>query len=451
MSEGIVLVGLPGSGKTAVGGRVARILGRPFIDLDQEIERATGRRPQEIIAVDGEHAFRAMEREAVQSACGVQGAVIAAGGGAVLDPLNRWAFLEHGRVVRLDADLDRLVSRLEADQASRPLLGPDLRAGLERTAVERAAVYRAVDATVDANGVPDDIASEVVASVAGAGTRSGTWRTLFDGTYLREHPVGPQHGRILMGRGLDLPTLDEALAPFAGQDPVVIADRSARAAHPNLREALPRRRLCEMVGGERAKVFSELERLLIWLSELGAERGDPLLVAGGGTLGDLGGLAAALHRRGMPLVQIPTTWLAQADSAIGGKVAIDLPSAKNAVGAVWPAWLVISDIGLLASLPVTHRRDGLAEALKCGLIGDAQLWRLLEERGVAALSGEDAAAVYAITERAARLKLEIVDLDPYENGQRRSLNLGHTIGHALEVESGYSMAHGEAVALGCAP
>jgi 3-dehydroquinate synthetase len=147
-------------------------------------------------------------------------------------------------------------------------------------------------------------------------------------------------------------------------------------------------------------------------------------------------------------VQIPTTWLAQADSAIGGKVAIDLAAAKNAVGAVWPAWAVVSDVGLLESLPVDRRRDGLAECLKMGLIDDAQLWQLVEERGRAALTGDDPAAVYAMTERAARLKLDIVERDPYEEGERRVLNLGHTLGHALEVESDYTLGHGEAVCLG---
>jgi 3-dehydroquinate synthetase len=108
----------------------------------------------------------------------------------------------------------------------------------------------------------------------------------------------------------------------------------------------------------------------------------------------------------------------------------------------------VSDIALLDALPIGRRRDGLAECLKSGLIGDPALWRLVEERGRAALDGHDPAAVYALTERAARLKLDIVERDPYETGERRVLNLGHTLGHALEVESGYSLPHGEAVCLG---
>jgi 3-dehydroquinate synthetase len=201
-------------------------------------------------------------------------------------------------------------------------------------------------------------------------------------------------------------------------------------------------------GGEDAKSMARLEQTLSWLTSIGAERSDPLVVAGGGTVGDVGGLAAALHHRGMPLVHVPTTWLAQADSSVGGKVAIDLPDAKNAVGAFWPAALIATDIDLLNTLPVDRRRDGLAECLKAGLISDPVLWELVEQRGTAALLATDPAAVYAITERAVLVKLAIVERDPTEKGERRVLNLGHTLGHALEAESNYTLAHGAAVALG---
>jgi 3-dehydroquinate synthetase len=137
-----------------------------------------------------------------------------------------------------------------------------------------------------------------------------------------------------------------------------------------------------------------------------------------------------------------------ADSAIGGKAAVDLAEAKNAVGAFWPAWAMIGDVESLRVLPRDRLRDGMAECLKCGLIGDPELWSLVETRGLAALNGDDEAARYAILERAARLKLAIIDEDPYEHGVRRVLNLGHTVGHALEVESHFRLAHGDAVALG---
>jgi 3-dehydroquinate synthetase len=208
----------------------------------------------------------------------------------------------------------------------------------------------------------------------------------------------------------------------------------------------PRARL-DIRAGERAKRLRRLERILEWLAEQHVERDEALLAVGGGTVGDLVGTAAAMFARGLPLVHVPTTWLAQADSAIGGKVAVDLGRAKNAAGAFWPPTAVLSDIGALRTLPLRLRRDGIAESVKSALIGDTALWRLLEERGHAALRADEAAR-YAIVERSARLKLGVCDRDPFEIGERRSLNLGHTIGHALEIESGYRLRHGSAVALG---
>jgi 3-dehydroquinate synthetase len=442
MSDGIVLVGLPGSGKTTVGEAVAERLGRPFIDVDREIERTTGRPPADVLVSDGEPRLRELEREAVSTAVKSAGAVIATGGGTVLDPLNRWLLMEHGRRVRLDGPIDQLAERLRADTTTpRPLLGGDLEGGLRRTAETRADVYAAVDAAVDSSGGAESVADAVI----GAATNADGWRPLLDARFSRNHPTGPAEGRLLMGRGLTQKVLADAVGPSR---PAVIADRAAIDANPALAAALPSERLCVMDGGEQAKTMAGLDRLLAWLSEINMERSDPLIVVGGGTLGDLGGLAAALHRRGVPLVHVPTTWLAQADSAIGGKVAIDLPNAKNGVGTFWPARLIVEDADVLATLPVERRRDGMTECLKAGLIGDSLLWQLVEERGVGALRGDDPAAAYAITERAARVKLDIVDGDPFETGERRKLNLGHTIGHALEIESGYSLAHGQAVALG---
>jgi shikimate kinase / 3-dehydroquinate synthase len=404
--------------------------------------------PAEIIDAEGEGFFRGLERRALERAGALQGAVIGTGGGTPLDPLNRWLLMEHGLRVRLDAPIDRLAHRLTSDGVSRPLLGADLVAGLRRTAESRAAVYRAVDATVDADAPLDHVAGLVVDSHARRPAGVAQWRPLYDAPFRRQHPLGPAEGRVLFGRGLTASALAAALAPWEGRRPAVVADSAALTKLPGLLAALPDGRLLAIRGGESAKTFDRLQQLLEWLSVEGAERSDPLLAVGGGTIGDVAGLAAALHRRGMPLVHLPTTWLAQADSAHGGKAAIDLPMAKNAVGAFWPPALTIADTSLLASLPVEARRDGMAEVLKSGLIGDPALWDLAETRGTAALSGEDEAAVYAMTERAARVKLAIVERDPYEDGERRVLNLGHTLGHAFEVESGYRLGHGSAVALG---
>ncbi len=448
---GVVLVGLPGSGKTVVGACLAARLGRAFVDLDDLVERRTGLRPAEHIERHGEAGFREAESEAVREAVARQGSVISTGGGTVLDPLNRSRLWRHGVPVWLDAPDPVLLDRLHADLATRPLLASDPSARLAALRAAREAFYRAADVRVDASGpvnaVTDRVLERLEEDLGGQETERAHGRRLFDAEVPRHHPVGPERARVVFGRELDRETIGSILEAFAGSMPSVIADRRAAAALPGLLAAFPAARSLTIEGGERSKRLAPLARILGWLAARGAERGDPVIAFGGGTTGDLVGFAAALYVRGVPLVQVPTTWLAQADSALGGKVGIDLPTAKNAVGSIWPASAVVSDVAALRTLAPDRLRDGLAESLKAGLIGDPGLWRLVEDRGAAALEGDEEAR-YAITERAARVKLAIVDRDPYESGERRTLNLGHTLGHALEVESRFRLPHGQAVALG---
>ena len=432
MPEGIVLVGMPASGKSSIGRLVAERLGRPFIDTDQLVERRIGMPVPSYLERHGEAAFREIESAAVAAACATHGAVIGAGGGAVLDPLNRWALWHHGTVAWLDAPPDTLLGRLLPDGVARPTMQPYSLERLASALADRAPMYRAADLRLDASGDQEAIADRLI-----SGFRPQRGRRLFDAEVRRHHPIGLETARIVMG--IDV-------APLAPPGVQVIDRRLLRAA-PDLVAALPAGACLPVPAGERAKRLRSLERILDWLAEQRVERETPVLAVGGGTVGDLGGTAAALFARGLPLVQVPTTWLAQADSAIGGKVAIDLAAAKNAVGAFWPPVAVISDVAALRSLPRRTRRDGMAESIKSALIGDPALWRLLENRGRAAL-GADERARYASVERSARLKLGICERDPFEQGQRTTLNLGHTVGHALEIESGYRLPHGSAVALG---
>ena len=433
MPDGIVLVGMPASGKTTVGRLVADRLGRRFVDTDELVARRIGVPVPAYLEQRGEEAFRAEEARAVAEACADPGAVIGAGGGAVIDPFNRWALWHHGTVTWLDLAPDRLIGRLEADDVARPTLQPYRPDRLAAVLADRAPMYRAADVHLDASRDPEMVADDIL-----AGLRPVGGRRLFDAEVARHHPIGPARARVVMGTGLDL---------GATADGVAVVDRRLQRAAPELLAGLRARACLPLLAGERTKRLRGLERVLEWLAEQGVERGTPLVAVGGGTIGDLAGTAAALFARGLPLVHVPTTWLAQADSALGGKVAVDLDRAKNAAGAFWPPVAVLSDVAALRSLPRRLRRDGVAESVKAALIGDPALWRLLEERGAAALRTDEPAR-YAIIERSARLKLGVCERDPFEAGERRNLNLGHTIGHALEVESRYRLPHGSAVALG---
>jgi len=261
---------------------------------------------------------------------------------------------------------------------------------------------------------------------------------------------------VAVGRGL-LDELGERLAPLAQGRTVVITDETVanlhgRAALASLKAAGIHGRLLTVPPGEGSKSFAELERVIDRMLAFQLDRRDVVVALGGGVVGDLAGLAAALFMRGIDFVQVPTTLLAQVDSSVGGKTAIDTPRGKNLVGAFHQPRLVLADIEVLATLPERQLRSGWAEVLKHGLICDAEFFDWLAEAGAVGAGG-DAAALERSVVRSVEIKSAIVGEDEKEAGRRALLNLGHTFGHAIEAELGFdeaALTHGEAVALGCA-
>jgi 3-dehydroquinate synthase len=206
----------------------------------------------------------------------------------------------------------------------------------------------------------------------------------------------------------------------------------------------------EVPPGEGSKSWVQLGDLLQWLLARGVERGDPVIALGGGMIGDLTGFAAAVLKRGCRFIQLPTTLLAQVDSSVGGKTAVNLPAGKNLVGAFHQPSLVLADPLALDSLPARELRAGYAEVVKYGVLGDPAFFAWCEAHGEALLAGDPAAREHAISTSVAA-KARIVAADERETaGVRALLNLGHTFGHALEAETGFSdrLLHGEGVALG---
>jgi 3-dehydroquinate synthase len=275
------------------------------------------------------------------------------------------------------------------------------------------------------------------------------------GALLLEVELGARSYNIHIDAGL-LTRAGECVHPFARGRVFIVTDANVAARHlSNLEQSLTRSHLAAappiiLPPGEGSKTFGELERLVLALLERGLERNDLILALGGGVVGDVAGFAAAIALRGVDFIQIPTTLLAQVDSSIGGKTAIDTGAGKNTAGAFHQPRAVLIDTDLLRTLPPREMRAGYGELMKHALIADEPFFSWLEAHGQGVLAADPASATTAIHKSCA-IKAQIVAADEHEAGPRGLLNLGHTFGHAIEAELGYSDAalHGEAVAIGC--
>ena len=451
----LVLVGLAGSGKTAVGRRLAARHGAAFIDLDDAIVSAAGRSVAEIFEAEGEAGFRRREREAVL-ALGAPDAgpglarVISPGGGAVVDPRNRWSLYRGRRVAWLDVRPEVLAQRLRRSPVVRPLVqGGDPMAKIRAQAAARERFYAAGERI---NAVAET-ASVVAALERFLETPAQPGTTLLS--------AATKIGQILIGDGIAGPAIGQALRALEGRRAVLVSEPGAwSAAGKAVAEALVAAGwpvdIVLLPEGEDAKRLSVIEDAARQLVNLRVERREPLVAIGGGALGDPAGFLAATYLRGVPWIGVPTTLLAAVDSSIGGKTGVDLPEGKNLVGAFHQPAAVILDVALLRTLPHRQLRAALGEIAKMAALGDEALFRTLEAEGAgigrgAAAAFDDGAVAEAV-ERAAWAKVEVVTADEREQGAaggRIALNLGHTVGHALEAADGYSaLLHGEAVAYG---
>jgi len=450
----LVLVGLPGSGKSAVGRRLAKAHGATFVDLDEEIEAEAGQTVGEIFAQEGEPGFRRRER-AVVAALGAADAgaklrrVIAPGGGAILDPRNRWDLFRGRRVAWLDVRPEVIAQRLRRSPVVRPLVqGPDPLGRIRSLAAARERFY---SAGTRVNGV-SEVASVVAQVEAILGAPAAPT------TLLHAHtPIG----EIVVGDGMAAAGLDGALRRLNARRAVLISEPGAWSAAgegvaDGLRAAGWTVETVLLPAGEDAKQLSVIEDAARQLARLRVERREPLVAIGGGALGDPAGFLAAAYLRGVPWIGVPTTLVAQVDSSIGGKTGVDLPEGKNLLGAFHQPAAIVLDVSLLRTLPARQLRAALGEITKMAALGDEALFATLEADGEAIARGEasafDGGAVAEVVERAGWAKVEVVVADEREQGAsggRITLNLGHTVAHALEAVDGYAnLLHGEAVAYG---
>ncbi len=455
----VVLVGLPGSGKSVVGKRLAHRHGAAFIDLDERIEHEDGRPIPRIFEEDGEAAFRALERRAVADLGPADPdpelrRIVATGGGAVIDPRNRWSLYRGRLSVWLDSRPEVLAQRLRRSPHVRPLVtSRDPIGTLRDLAARRERFYAAADVHVTGVAEVSDVVATVERSLAEGGGASQAPTMLIRAAT----PIG----RLLLGEGIAGPAVDETLRRLEARRAILVSEPGAWAAvGERLVSELSARgwtvATVMLPEGEAAKRLSVVEAAASELTRLRVERAEPIVALGGGALGDAAGFLAATYLRGIPIVHVPTTLVAQIDSSIGGKTAVDLPEGKNLVGAFHQPVAIVIDVAVLGTLPERQRRAALGEAVKMAALGDERLFDLLERHGDAIARADPEAVergdVAELVERCAWAKVEVVSADERERGPRGgriTLNLGHSLGHAVEAAAGYSgLLHGEAVAYG---
>jgi shikimate kinase / 3-dehydroquinate synthase len=437
MEPNLILTGFMGTGKTTVGQLIAQRLGRAFIDTDRWIEERAGKPVAAIFAEDGEDRFRAWEVAACEALSKPQGLIIATGGWTLGPQQNRKAMQRGGRVLCLWAEPDAILTRL-TDKSDRPLLAGDDRAAKLRDLLkQREEVYRSFAWQIDTTKL--DVAEVILHVMTLYGSISGSAEP--DAFYL---PMGERGNAVLLGAGL-LESIGPLLRARGLRGTVALigdsnvieqhGDRVYQSLMLSGFEVAPLR----VPAGEESKTLETAGVLYEQLVQSGLERSGVIVALGGGVIGDLSGFVAATYLRGVPWVNCATTLLAMVDASIGGKTGVDLPSGKNLVGAFHPPLLTISDMTVLRTLPEREFQSGMAEVIKSGVIGDVELFEMIE------CGSTD---VQDIIRRSIQVKVEVVREDPYERGRRAALNLGHTIGHGIEAASQFLLRHGEAIGIG---
>ena len=401
-----VLIGFMGAGKSTVAARLAEQRGASPLDSDALLAERFGHSVAREFELHGEESFRADEEKLVCELLDDASTrdVLALGGGSVLSGRVREALAGHLTVL-LDSDPVLAWERIHTSQdgAERPL-ARDREAFLALHS-ERSALY-------------EELADAVL-----------VWASSASG----EYPVLVGRGLLTTGQLEQVWPLDRSSSrPFCVTDETVAALYAERLGDMRALVSIP--------PGERHKTLASAERVWHELVAAGMTRADHVVALGGGVVGDLAGFCAATYQRGVPVVHLPTTLVAQVDSAYGGKTGVDLPEAKNYVGAYHQPAGVIVDPATLETLPAQELAAGWVEVLKTALIAGGELWEI-----VARGDEVDERTILACV----RTKLAIVAADERDGGRRQVLNLGHTVGHAIETVTGYSRyRHGEAVGLG---
>jgi len=431
-----------GTGKTTVGKLLAKKLKREFIDTDQLIEQRQGLTIPEIFTDLGESAFRQMEADIALELGEKEGLVISTGGRFMLDPANVAALSSKGRVFCLVATPQEILSRLKKDKDNRrPLLDvPNPREQIVELLQERKKGYqRFLNLTTDARQ-PTDVTKNLIDFIQRSPKH-----------FAIDNPAQPYE--FIVGNGI-LPFTRE----LAGADGmlVVITDTVVGKLYAQSCGSLAPLTVDHVITiptGSQQKTLTTVQAIYDQLLDAGFDRFGTIIALGGSVVGDIAGFVAATYMRGVNLVQCPTSLLAMADTSIGGKNSIDLPQGKNLIGNFKQPSIVIADVATLVTLPPEELLSGMAEVIKHGLLADTDLLEKIERGNWPLETGSlhsSPSEIQTLVAQAIQIKITFVQKDPFDQGIRSHLNLGHTFAHAIEKVSAHTVRHGEAVAMGLA-
>ncbi|NWG07663.1 MAG: 3-dehydroquinate synthase [Chloroflexi bacterium] len=420
----IFLYGPSGSGKTTIGKRLADNLRLPFVDSDQVLEANAGMSIPRIVEADGMSKVREWESAALRQIISGKESVVALGGGALLREENRALVEDSGTVILLAANLETLVDRLQHDTNQRPLLAGDLRSKLASYLGDRAEHYASFPLKIQVDGRPPEQLAYQVQVMVG-----------------RHHLSAMGEYDVLVAQIAREASLWDNLR--CGN--FVVTDENVAKIHlDKIKQAIGQDAKAVIIpAGEDHKNLETVSRLWKSFLEIGLDRKSTVIALGGGVVGDMAGFAAATYMRGIDWIAMPTTLLSMVDASIGGKTGFDLPEGKNLIGAFYPPKMVLADPSLLKTLPECELISGMAEVVKHGIISDPELFELCS-RGMDWVK----ANLEETVKRAMAVKIKVIEEDPYEKGIRAALNLGHTVGHAVELVSKFELRHGEAISIG---
>ncbi len=410
----MILTGFMGTGKSRIGRILADKLGMPYVDMDRLIEERQAMPITDIFKQYGEAFFRELEKQLCHELSQGSGQIISTGGGGLIPKENR-AYFAKDSIFCLRAPFEVIAERLSRN-SKRPLA-----ANAHQLWLDRQPVYDKIFHQIASHGQPAEIIADRIAHLF-----------KLDDSFPKPpedfYPIHIASGSLArFSEFIDWLGLSES--------------RIAVISNPRIAKLYP---LVEdpilIPEGEQFKTLDTVREVYTQLLDRNFTRHDTIVALGGGVVGDIAGFVAATYFRGMDFVQVPTTLLAMVDSSVGGKTGVDLPEGKNLVGAFKNPRGVLIDPDLLKTLPERELRCGMAEIVKHAIIGDPELFEMLEK--------DTQPRFDSLIRRPIEVKIKIVREDPYEQSKRMWLNLGHTFGHAIELLSNFQIPHGEAVSIG---